>query len=153
MFWREHSYVAYSTTYVGYLTLHRKSAFWRRKKISCRFQLLLTSFSVSHPQELKDKSRISAFYPIFVHSTFTPLHSYIYFRFCIYPYHWHQHHCPPQHPLYFCAIMSSSSFIDMISHCLKRRAWCSYLTQKLGNNVRRDSQSIATKVCSKICHK
>ena len=27
MFWHEHSYVAYSTTYVGYLTLHRKSAF------------------------------------------------------------------------------------------------------------------------------
>ena len=35
MFWREHSYVAYSTTYAGYLTLCRKSAFWRRKKISC----------------------------------------------------------------------------------------------------------------------
>ena len=35
MFWREHSYVAYSTTYVGYLTLRRKSAFLRRKKTSC----------------------------------------------------------------------------------------------------------------------
>ena len=35
MFWREHSYVAYSTTYVGYLTLRRKSAFLCRKKISC----------------------------------------------------------------------------------------------------------------------
>ena len=35
MFWREHSYIAYSTTYIGYLTLRRKSAFLRRKKISC----------------------------------------------------------------------------------------------------------------------
>ena len=35
MFWREHSYVAFSTTYVGYLTLRRKSAYLRRKKISC----------------------------------------------------------------------------------------------------------------------
>ena len=35
MFWREHSYVAYSTTYVAYLTLRRKSAYLRRKKISC----------------------------------------------------------------------------------------------------------------------
>ena len=35
MFWREHSYVAFSTTYVGYLTLHRKSAYLRREKISC----------------------------------------------------------------------------------------------------------------------
>ena len=35
MFWREHSYVAYSTTYVGYLTLRRKSAFLCRKKILC----------------------------------------------------------------------------------------------------------------------
>ena len=32
MFWREHSYVAFSTTYVGYLTLRRKSAYLRRKK-------------------------------------------------------------------------------------------------------------------------
>ena len=35
MFWREHSYVAFSTTYVGYLTLRRKSAYLHRKKISC----------------------------------------------------------------------------------------------------------------------
>ena len=35
MFWSEHSYVAYSATYVGYLTLHRKSEFLLRKKISC----------------------------------------------------------------------------------------------------------------------
>ena len=36
MFWREHSYIAFSTTYVGYLTLRRKSAlaYLRRKKIS-----------------------------------------------------------------------------------------------------------------------
>ena len=27
MFWSEHSYLVYSTTYVGYLTWHRKSAF------------------------------------------------------------------------------------------------------------------------------
>ena len=35
MFWREHSFVEYSTTYVGYLTLRRKSVFLHRKKISC----------------------------------------------------------------------------------------------------------------------
>ena len=35
MFWCEHIYVAFSTTYVGYLTLRRKSAYLRRKKISC----------------------------------------------------------------------------------------------------------------------
>ena len=35
MFWCEHSYVAYSTTYVGYSTLRRKSAFLCRKTISC----------------------------------------------------------------------------------------------------------------------
>ena len=34
MFWREHSYIAFSTTYVGYLTLRRKIAYLRRKKIS-----------------------------------------------------------------------------------------------------------------------
>ena len=33
MFWREHSYVAFSTTYIGYLTLRRKSAYLHRKKI------------------------------------------------------------------------------------------------------------------------
>ena len=32
MFWREHSYIAFSTTYVGYLTLRRKSAYLHRKK-------------------------------------------------------------------------------------------------------------------------
>ena len=32
MFWREHSYLAFSTTCVGYLTLRRKSAYLRRKK-------------------------------------------------------------------------------------------------------------------------
>ena len=32
MFWCEHSYVAYSTTYIGYLTLLRKSAFYVGKK-------------------------------------------------------------------------------------------------------------------------
>ena len=35
MFWCEHIYVAFSTIYVGYLTLRRKSAYLRRKKISC----------------------------------------------------------------------------------------------------------------------
>ena len=35
MFWREHSYVAFSTTYIGYLTLRRKSAYLRMQKISC----------------------------------------------------------------------------------------------------------------------
>ena len=35
MFWCEHIYVAFSTIYVGYLTLRRKSAYWCRKKISC----------------------------------------------------------------------------------------------------------------------
>ena len=34
MFWCEHIYVAFSTIYVGYLTLRRKSAYLRRKKIS-----------------------------------------------------------------------------------------------------------------------
>ena len=38
MFWCEHIYVAISTIYVGYLTLRSKSAFWRRKKISCSAQ-------------------------------------------------------------------------------------------------------------------
>ena len=33
MFWREHSYVAFSTTYVGCLTLRWKSAYLRRKKL------------------------------------------------------------------------------------------------------------------------
>ena len=35
MFWCEHIYVAFSTTYIGYLTLRRKSEYLRRKKISC----------------------------------------------------------------------------------------------------------------------
>ena len=35
MFWCEHIYIAFSTIYVGYLTLRRKSAYLRRKKISC----------------------------------------------------------------------------------------------------------------------
>ena len=35
MFWSEHSYIEYSTTYVGCLTLRRNSAFLRRIKISC----------------------------------------------------------------------------------------------------------------------
>ena len=35
MFWCEHIYVAFSTIYVGYLTLRRKSAYLRRRKISC----------------------------------------------------------------------------------------------------------------------
>ena len=35
MFWCEHIYVAFSTIYIGYLTLRRKSAYLRRKKISC----------------------------------------------------------------------------------------------------------------------
>ena len=39
MFWCEHSYIAYSTTYVGYSTLRRKSAFLCRKKISCYFPI------------------------------------------------------------------------------------------------------------------
>ena len=43
MFWREHSYVAFSTTYVGYLTLQRKSAYLRRKKISCCCRCTLNS--------------------------------------------------------------------------------------------------------------
>ena len=34
MFWSEQSYVEYSTTYVGFSTLHRKSAFLHRIKIS-----------------------------------------------------------------------------------------------------------------------
>ena len=33
--WSEHSYVEYSTTYPGFSTLHRKSAFLRRINISC----------------------------------------------------------------------------------------------------------------------
>ena len=37
MFWCEHIYVAFSTIYVGYLTLCRKSAYLRRKKISCSY--------------------------------------------------------------------------------------------------------------------
>ena len=35
MFWCEHSYVAYSITYVGCSTLRRKSAFLCRKKLLC----------------------------------------------------------------------------------------------------------------------
>ena len=38
MFWCEHIYVAFSTIYIGYLTLRRKSAYLRRKKISCSGQ-------------------------------------------------------------------------------------------------------------------
>ena len=34
MFWSEHSYIEYSTTYIGYSTLRRKSAFLCRIKIS-----------------------------------------------------------------------------------------------------------------------
>ena len=34
MFWIEHSYEEYSTTYIGFSTLHRKSAFLHRIKIS-----------------------------------------------------------------------------------------------------------------------
>ena len=35
MFWSEHSYVEYLTTFVGLSTLRRKSAFLQRIKISC----------------------------------------------------------------------------------------------------------------------
>ena len=35
MFWSEYTVIEYSTTYVGYLTLLRESAFLCRKKISC----------------------------------------------------------------------------------------------------------------------
>ena len=45
MFWCEHIYVAFSTTYVGYLTLHRKSAYLRRKKISRCLKLMETALT------------------------------------------------------------------------------------------------------------
>ena len=37
MFWREHSYVVFSTTYIGFLTLHRKSDFDVGKKYHAPF--------------------------------------------------------------------------------------------------------------------
>ena len=45
MFWCEHIYVAFSTIYIGYLTLRRKSAYLRRKKISCYGQSIQSSHS------------------------------------------------------------------------------------------------------------
>ena len=47
MFWREHSYVAYSTTYIGYLTLHRKSAYLHRKKNIISLEHQATTMALS----------------------------------------------------------------------------------------------------------
>ena len=44
MFWGEHSYVEYSTTYIGFSSLSRKSAFLLRIKISCKVLSALFSF-------------------------------------------------------------------------------------------------------------
>ena len=49
MFWCEHIYVAFSTIYVGYLTLRRKSAYLRRKKISCSLSRSFNMRTLSLP--------------------------------------------------------------------------------------------------------
>ena len=60
MFWREHSYVEYSTTCIEYSTLRRKSAFLRRI-IVCSREVTEVGFE-KLPVQAKQKQSASVLY-------------------------------------------------------------------------------------------